>query len=146
MIYTLTILLVISIIFNFILYFREDYSNENQSLKKYKDFALEEEQRLIKRRGSLQQKWDYGGGSDKISVEACIMITELERFKNGKCRVRFDGVAVSGDMNLQQESSIKTMIKTRFNELQEIKNIDWLEIDEGIKKERLNKLKKLNLE
>ena len=146
MIYTLTILLVISIIFNFILYFREDYSNENQSLKKYKDFALEEEQRLIKRRGSLQQKWDYGEGADKISVEACIMITELERFKNGKCRVRFDSVAVSGDMNLQQESSIKTMIKTRFNELQEIKNIDWLEIDEGIKKERLNKLKKLNLE
>jgi hypothetical protein len=131
----------------------QKYKNEYNTYKNKYDTLIskinEFEKNHKKRKGYYvlsYSQWDIVKPSKRTTFKIRIYVTEEERYKNGECRVtlydEFDFFDIKSveDHVLNRNQIIKN-IKSEFEELFKVSDIEWLELEEDLKEIRKNKIK-----
>lgn len=78
--------------------------------------------------------------NDSITYEPIVFVKEIDRYTNGKSKLKIDRIEIScGDRNFGYGSA-ENFVKKEFKSLVETSDITWLESEIEIKEQRRNKL------
>lgn len=79
----------------------------------------------------------------EIDFKSHVYVIEIDRYKNGKSKIKLDYINVGKHPNESNKKSIEDYIKLNFKELVDTNSIDWLESVDGLQKDREKKLNRI---
>jgi len=76
--------------------------------------------------------------------EYIIFVKEIEKYKNGMCKIELEKVEMISGLDIANYEHIKNCARHRFCTVKEQNKIEWLELDQTITEQRKEKLKNIN--
>ena len=161
----LSLLLLSSLIMNIIYINKNKNMNKlfDESVEKSKDFdrkniELDSKKSELKskikyienivsgdiRKGYYKQSLSTTGDEKKENFEVDVCVIEVDRFTNGKSKLKFDYILFGHiPKGISKENIINYVKDTIFTEFVNTKDIDWLESVDELQKMREKKLKRI---
>lgn len=95
--------------------------------------------KLSHREGFYDSSYNIG----EHKYEFRVYVTELEKYNNGFSKLKLESVNIKSGFDMNNYSVVKSYAKEDFLEIQETKNITFLEKDVDISEIRKNKLERI---
>lgn len=131
----LALILLVSILAFFIIMYNKEKKKYNELFSKVNNILIDIDKPL--RRGYYTMSCNQ---NVTIDYSPIIFVKEIDRYTNGKSKIKLDRIEIScGDRNFGY-SSAEIFVEKEFKSLVETSDITWLESEIEIKEQRRNKL------